>query len=266
MIYVAGLGAWGTGFKNLEDLRKCFFDEGEETSALNVPKPQAIPANERRRAPLPAKLAVEVSSQALADSTLAASEVACVFASGLGDTDLTEYMCRELAGETKQISPTKFHNSVHNAPVGYWTISTDCRHPASAIAGLDESVPQGLLEALVQVETEGKPVLFTCYDAATSSVLADLLQNHDNLAAAFVLSPTRLGRGIGIHWEVVSGENFAWPSLHLPPQLMRCYLTNPAAKGLALLRMLTVGDLGSAVLPLSPLTGLRIALESPETE
>jgi len=61
---------------------------------------------------------------------------------------------RLLAGENKALSPTKFHNSVHNAAAGYWTISTGCMQAANSVAGFDNSVSLTLLEALIQADAE----------------------------------------------------------------------------------------------------------------
>ena len=123
---LVGIGAWGPGFNDWPTLKQLLLSDSLEQSNLetSTPKPEVIPANERRRAPLPVKAAVDVSWQALQQSGIPSDQVACVFGSGLGDTEITDYMCRVLTTPEKQLSPTKFHNSVHNAAAGYWTIST----------------------------------------------------------------------------------------------------------------------------------------------
>ena len=50
------------------------------------------------------------------------------------------------------VSPTRFHNSVHNAAAGYWTIGAGAMQPATAISAFDASFAQGLLEAMVQLD------------------------------------------------------------------------------------------------------------------
>ena len=36
-----------------------------------------------------------------------------------------------LAADPRELSPTRFHNSVHNAPAGYWTVAAHCHAPAA---------------------------------------------------------------------------------------------------------------------------------------
>src|SRR3546814_3866786 len=69
-----------------------------------------------------------------------------VFASTHGDLPIMDYMCATLASEPRTISPTKFHNSVHNAAAGYWTIGSGCMHASTAVSAFDASFAQGLVE------------------------------------------------------------------------------------------------------------------------
>ena len=50
-----------------------------------------------------------------------------VFTSSSGDGDNVHEICETLAAADRQVSPTRFHNSVHNAPAGYWSIATRSR-------------------------------------------------------------------------------------------------------------------------------------------
>ena len=56
-----------------------------------------------------------------------------MFASTYGDLAITDYMCSTLAKAPMTLSPTRFHNSVHNAAAGYWSIATACRQPYCAL-------------------------------------------------------------------------------------------------------------------------------------
>ena len=49
------------------------------------------------------------------------------------------------------ISPTRFHNSVHNAAAGYWTIGAGCMQATTALSAYDATFAEGLLEALAQL-------------------------------------------------------------------------------------------------------------------
>lgn len=192
---VLGVGAWGSTFRNWSELKFLLASAQEQAHGEKGPKPQVIPANERRRAPLPVRLAVETSWQAVEESPLQASELSSVFVSGIGDTQLTDYMCKTLASERKALSPTKFHNSVHNAAAGYWTISTDCMQAANSVAGFQQSVGLALLEAFIQSYSESKPLLITFYDSPSSQVLLELLENDVAFSASIVVAPASCNLG-----------------------------------------------------------------------
>ncbi|TGD72676.1 hypothetical protein E4634_14235 [Mangrovimicrobium sediminis] len=256
-VAIRGIGALGEGFSDWDGLRRVLAG-GESDAEQVAPRPQLIPANERRRAPLAVRLAVEACSQAVAASGLDAADLACVFTSGLGDTDLTDYMCRELAGERKQLSPTKFHNSVHNAAAGYWTIATDCRQPANSVAGLEQSVPVALLEGVTQCLVENRPVIIAFYDIPTRSALAELFANREAFAAALVITPEDDPAALArLACEVEADPAPQWPQPDLPPALSHSYQYNPAARVLPLL-VASTGSLNAEFsLPLSGGTRLQ---------
>src|SRR6476660_4816522 len=74
----------------------------------------ALPHAERRRTGPPIRLALTTGLQALANSGLNAAEVMTVFASSGGDGQVIQEICEALATDQREVSPTRFHNSVHN--------------------------------------------------------------------------------------------------------------------------------------------------------
>ena len=130
-IEILGAGLWARGLTGLADLQALHSHAGPTLEESFVaPKPEAIPAKERRRAGLLINLAVEVAHQACDQAGVDKTQIPSVFTSAMGDTAITDYMCRKLSGDEKLLSPTKFHNSVHNAPSGYWSISAEIAPPA----------------------------------------------------------------------------------------------------------------------------------------
>jgi len=193
-----------------------------------------------------------------------------VFVSGLGDTQLTDYMCTVLASDNKMLSPTKFHNSVHNAAAGYWTISTGCMQAANSVAGFAESVSLTLMEALIQAEAEQRPILLTFYDAPSSAVLKGLLKNEQPFAVSLVIAPASLGRqGVLFQAELAQHASAQWPHAQFDGDLQHCYLYNPVAKILPLLKLFESEEQhGQTTLPLSTATALtitRLGLQSHST-
>src|SRR5262249_47236573 len=90
------------------------------------PAPSVLPPPEPRRAPDSVLLALDVAAQACAMAAREPRELPNVFASAYGDIAINDYMCATLARAPGELSPTKFHNSVHNAAAGYWCIATGC--------------------------------------------------------------------------------------------------------------------------------------------
>jgi len=87
------------------------------------------------------------------------------------------------------ISPTRFHNSVHNAGAGYWTIGTGCMAPSTALTAWHATFAMGLLEAAVQVQAEGEPVLLVAYDIEARGPMATVTQSRGLFGVALVLGP-----------------------------------------------------------------------------
>lgn len=243
---VLGIGAWGNTFRNWDELKN-ILRGGEETAHEEKgPKPEIIPSNERRRAPLSVRLAVESCWQATQQSNIDAQDLASVFVSGIGDTQLTDYMCKVLASDNKALSPTKFHNSVHNAAAGYWTISTGCMQAANSVAGFQQSVALSLLEALTQCAIENKPLLLSFYDAPCSDVLHELLHNDQPFAAALVIAPKQFDASseavsftahISEQATIAAANNFSTCA-----SLEHLMAVNPAAQILPILNLLALDE------------------------
>ena len=154
-----------------------------------IPVPQMLPAAERRRAGAAVWAAIAVGSQALAESGASAADLASVFASSGGEGVNCHEICTALASSDRVISPTRFHNSVHNAPAGYWSIGTGSMATSSVVCAHDGSFSAGLLEAMAQVTTERRPVLLIAYDTNYPEPLLTVRPIPDTFAVALLLSP-----------------------------------------------------------------------------
>lgn len=187
---LAGVGIWSESFSNWEQFRAVA--GGETVEASEKLQPELIPARERRRAPNFVKMAVEVMDQACQMAGVERSSVAIVFASGMGDMQITDYMCRTLATMPRTISPTKFHNSVHNAATGYWSIATASNAPANAVSGYDHSSTIAILEGATQAIDENVPVLVTVQEGAAPQPFKSVYDSDHSLAVSLLLAPTGL--------------------------------------------------------------------------
>jgi len=154
-----------------------------------VPAPELLPPAERRRVGRVVKLALAAGLQATVNARIDAAELAAVFSSSGGDGQNCHEICLSLTEINPQISPTRFHNSVHNAAAGYWSIATGAREPSNALCAHDASFAAGLLEAMAQVVVEQTAVLLVAYDAPYPPPLSLRRPIPDAFGVALVLKP-----------------------------------------------------------------------------
>jgi hypothetical protein len=189
-IVIEGIGFWANGLPNWSAAQAFQRDGSLAEGAARRPAPELLPPNERRRAPDTVALAIEVAQAACRAADCDPATLSSVFTSTHGDLAITDYMCSTLAENPLGISPTRFHNSVHNAAAGYWTIGNGCMAPATAISAYDASFAQGLIEAIAQLADDASRVLLVGYDAQSAGPLAPVSRSEGLLGGALVL-----GRG-----------------------------------------------------------------------
>jgi len=88
------------------------------------------------------------------------------------------------------ISPTQFHNSVHNAAAGYWHIAVGSNAPSVSLGGHDGAFGAGLLSAVTAVAARGSAMLLCAYDTPLPPPLAAMRPTAFPFAMAMVLRPT----------------------------------------------------------------------------
>jgi hypothetical protein len=227
---------------------------------LKRPSPQILPPAERRRAPDSVALALEVASQAVQASGFDASTLPCVFTSAHGDLALSDTMCSTLATAPTTLSPTKFHNSVHNAPAGYWTIASRCMATSQAVSAFTCSFAAGLLEALTQCVADQTPVLLVGCDIESVGALAGVTRSDGLLAVALVLSPVEGPRSVARLQAQLSAQAAAPAALR--SSAARALAGNAMADALPLFELLAHGDGGTLRMPLSAGLGLALSIKT----
>ena len=155
-----------------------------------------LPADVRRRTTEHIRLAVEVGGEAVRNAQADASALWSVFASSESDGAITHNICEEVARETPEVSPTRFHNSVNNAPAGYWCIAVQSRAPSTSLAGFDASFSVGLFEACAQVNAEQQNVLLVAHDTPLPEPLNSVRPMSAIFGAALVLTTQRSARSL----------------------------------------------------------------------
>ncbi len=158
---------------------------------FEIPVVTWLPPTERRRVGKMVRLALTVGNAAVQAASIEARQLATVFTSSSGDGDNCDAIFTTLAHTEKSerfISPTRFHNSVHNAPAGYWSIANQCMLPSTSLCAYDSSFAAGLVEACSQALWSDEPILLISSDVVYPYPLSDIRPIGCNFAVAMVLT------------------------------------------------------------------------------
>jgi hypothetical protein len=251
-LLAAGLEGWRAG--------RVVLAGTEPFVPIAVPDPEAalLPPNERRRSSDCVRWAVHVAQEAIAQSGLDPREVPTVFASSGGEMGVLDTLCRTLAMPERVISPTLFHQSVHNTASGYWGIATTCQQSSTALSCFDDSFAAGLLEAITFVCVEQRPVLLVAYDLAVPVPLNEARPITTGFAVALVLAPPSDYSLSGVRLSLDEAHQDE-PTGLVDPALEQIRQDNPAARSLPLLSAIATG--GSQTVRLSLLDSQQLVLE-----
>jgi hypothetical protein len=232
---IDGIGLLGPGLPGWAASLACLAGTVPWVRAeISAPPPALLPPTERRRTGLPVRLALAAAAEATAaEPGRAALET--VFASGNGDGAIVGGILDALHDPAGiAISPTAFHNSVHNAPSGYWHIAVGSTAPSVSLGGYDGSFAAGLLVAATAVATRGRPVLYCAYDVPMAPPLDRVRPTGCAFAVALLLRPAgAAGDRMALRYVAEPAE--ASPAADA---LGRLAAENPAARALPLLRAL----------------------------
>ncbi len=218
-VRVEGIGCWSPQWGDWATAAALL--RGGRVAAGSLARPPATslaPAERRRASPL-ILLACEVAAQACAAAARAPAELPCVFSSAHGDLATADSICATLALNPRELSPTRFHNSVHNAAIGYWTVAGACRAPSTAISAAAGSLAAGLLEASLQSLADARPVLLIACEAAADGPLAVTLGADATLGLALVLN-ARSDAQDGPRLTMQRAPNASMPQVEPAPALL----------------------------------------------
>src|SRR4051794_19660201 len=195
--YIEGIGVCGPGLSGWPAARAVLANAMLYVSApTELPSPSSLPPSERRRASRATKLALAIGHEAIGAAMLDAATLATVFSSSAGDGYNCHEICQALASRDRQISPTRFHNSVHNAPAGYWSIASGAMASSSVICAADASFGAGLLEAMAQVAADHERCVLISYDTDYPEPLRSVRPVPDAFGIALVLAGPQTPRAL----------------------------------------------------------------------
>lgn len=196
-VFVEGIGLLGPGLSGWAEGR-LHLDGSLPYQAARciLPLPMALPSAERRRAGAVVKVSLAVGQEAVRASGLPVDTLPSVFSSSSGDAINCHEICSALASGDRLISPTRFHNSVHNAASGYWSISSGAMASSSVLCARDGSFAAGLLEAITLATVDDNPVLLVAYDTDYPEPLYSKRPIPDSMGVALVVLPRHSARSV----------------------------------------------------------------------
>ena len=236
-VFIAGLGVLGPGLEGWPEARSVLRGEqAHEERELVLSPPDILSGRERRRSSSTTRLALNAALEAVTQSGIAAQDLAAVFGSSNGSGLETHQILVALTEADMPVSPTQFHNSVHNSAVGYWCIATGCHRASTSIASHDFTFAAALLKAAAQVCSEKIPLLLTVSDCPLPAPLDEKRPIAAPFAVALVLTP-RQDKGsisrLSLTWRK-GAEDAEEERLAATESLERLWRGNPAGRALPL--------------------------------
>jgi hypothetical protein len=257
--YVGGLGVLGPGLADWPAAAAVLSGQARYRPQPTVlPMPTILAAAERRRVGRVVKLALAVALEATRRAREDPASLASVFSSSGGDGHNCHDLCQALSLAGREVSPTRFANSVHNAASGYWSIGTGAMAGSNVLCAFDASFCAGFLEAMAQVAVDRLPVLLVSYDSEYPQPLHAKRPIPDAFGLAMVLKPERSGSTIARLDATLSDSDF---DRFDDPELDALRCAFPAARSLPLLRLLAAGSAATSVLEYLDVARVHVRVE-----
>ena len=234
-VYVESIGLFGTGFENwTQGAAVLRGEQAYAATAFALPSPEWLPPAERRRTSDIIRLALCAGREALTSANQTITDTYTVFSSSGGSGEVIHQICESLATAEREVSPTRFHNSVHNAPAGYWGIATRNEWPSTSLCAHDASFAAGVLEATAQASQCAQPVLLLVHDLRYPEPLNSVRAVTGMFSVALLLRATRTSEAkFSLDVSLASNESSASMMSNLVLENLRT--GNPAARSLPLL-------------------------------
>jgi hypothetical protein len=265
-VYVHSVGIAAPGLLGWPTACKVLSGETEYQPDV-MPKlvPSLLPANERRRTTPMIKLSLCVAEEAMniAGDTqnlggIFSTDLVCsVFGSSDGDLEIVHKICTALLMPGRPVSPTQFHNSVHNAAAGYWDIATASSLPSISLSAADATFSAGMLEAVTMATIEKENVLLVVYGYPAPEPLNSIAPMSAPFGVALLLSATHKQNAMAkiTVEEICDGQ----PDTMSQSTVLDSLCTgNIAAAGLPLLELIARNEAGAILLPYAQNSCLRV--------
>lgn len=263
-VWIDGVGILGPGLEGWEKARAVLNeDTGYAPAPLNIPPPAIIPPRDQRRCSNTVRLALQVAQETIQSACFDAGATPSVFAYTAGDGQVIHRLLTALGKPDKPVSPTDFHNSVHNAPAFYWALGTGCPEASTSISAARHCFAAALLKAASQCRADETPVLMVCFDHPLPEPLSDTYPIVAPLGIGLALSPAPTANSkarLELDWDVQANAQGMPPSAEA---LAPLWSGNPAGHGLPLLETIARTQSQEIRLPSSADATLRLQIACP---
>lgn len=245
---ITSIGVRGPGLNGWDDAAKILRGEApHQTAETTIAAPSILSPLERRRASNTVKLALGVAQEAVERIGADAAQLPAIFASSQGESHVTHQLLDALAVRAPLLSPTKFHNSVHNTASGYWSIVVNSHMPCDSLAAGEYTFGAAILKAAVDIEVERRPLLVVVFDAPFPEPMNQVYPMSSPFAVAMVIEPPDAAKAICRVACSVAGEAKSNAKVIANPELNEMLMGNPAGQSLAVLEAIAIGKRTSIV-------------------
>lgn len=233
-LHLDGIGLWTPGYAGLAAWRA-----GTPDPAVAAARAEVLPASLRRRATPFTSMVIAAAAEAAAQAGAELGRLPVVLGSALGEDSLLALLQELRTGEGMP-SPTRFHNSVRNAPVAYLAIATANRTFSTSIAAGWETPAAALVEAAAWLADRGGRILVVVGDEPPLPPF-QLARPFPPAAVALVLSAEAGPRTLT---TLRGPARAAGAAPHVPA----AFETHPCAGALALVDAVGRGEAGPVAL------------------
>ncbi|GJL63035.1 MAG: hypothetical protein NPIRA04_16890 [Nitrospirales bacterium] len=236
-LYLNGIGVLGPGLVGWPHVQRILAGTlaYDQSLAIPDPTPTCLKPNELRRSSHIVRWSLTVAQEAIEQAQSEPQNLATIFSSSGGETDILHNICLSLCEAEPVLSPTLFHHSVHNAAAGYWSIAVQSQQPSISLSCYDSSFCGGLLEAAVFCTTQNTPALLVSYDLPPPHPLFEARPLVNPFAIALVMSSEYVPQSLSTLDVTLHHRKIESSNRMTNDALERLRLGNPAARALPLL-------------------------------
>lgn len=258
---IVSIGLLGPGLPNwTEGLRVLDGRSPLRETDVDPPRPEGLGPRERRRTSFGVRLALAVAGEAAEQAGADPRTLPAVFGWAHGDGPVMQRLLETLATPGRHVSPTEFHNSVHNVAAGYWTIASGSHQPSSSIAAGLDTFPATLLKALAEVACEDRSVLTVACGIPFPEPLNTVCPVAASFGVAMLLAPPDGPGGLARLSAAYTARPAGEVTRPRTRGLLALWETNAAARALPLLECIARRRACSISVPYGPKGRLDLAV------